>query len=265
MQIPLGKLLLRYLVFVGIPFLIAKRLEKMMMARLSPEVKAKLTEELKKFSEEDVRKFPNIEGISESTKTGLDNRGGGGPLAIWFAKVIVVDFGVKIAIASAIGSTIWSGTADNAAATIATYGTAILNAPGKKFAKLVNKLRGIDPKYNDIKELLLDKNLTLAEKLELLKIKIEQTIKELKGVKRTKFILFVIAALLFFFGGGQFIPAGNSAAFAALMERLRALVGVNDSDEDIRKALIEVYYEYNAPLPQELIPQAIKDAINGIE
>lgn len=265
MQISLGKLVLRYLVFIGIPFLIAKRLEKFMMNRLDPEVKAKLNEELKKFPEEDVRKFTDIEDISENTQTGLDNRGGAGPVAVWFAKIVVVDFAVKVAIGGAIGSTIWSGTADNAAGAIAKYGTAILNAPGKKFAKLVKKLRGIDPKYDDIKELLLDKDLTVAEKLELLKIKIEQTIKELKGVKRTKFILFVIAALLFFFGGGQFIPAGTSTAFAALMERLRALVGVNDSDEDIRKALIEVYHEYNAPLPEELIPQAIKDAINGIE
>jgi len=78
-----------------------------------------------------------------------------------------------------------------------------MNAPGKKFVKFVDKLRGIDPKYEtDIKELILDKTLTVAEKLELLKIKIEQTVKELKGVKRTKFILFVIAVLLFFFGGG---------------------------------------------------------------
>jgi len=56
------------------------------------------------------------------------------------------------------------------------------------------------------------------------------------------------------------------------MERLRALLDVNDTDEEIRKALIEVYREYNArlpeelmPLSEELIPQAIKDAINGIE
>ena len=147
-----------------------------------------------------------------------------------------------------------------------------LNAPGKKFVKFVNKLRGIFINYDDIKELLLDKDLTVVDKLELLKIKIEQTIKELTGIKRTKFILFVIAALIFFFDGEQFLPAGTSTAFTALMERLRALLGVNDSDEDIRKALIEVYYEYNSPLPKELIPlpdekipQAIKDAINGIE
>lgn len=275
MQIPLSKLskvILRYLIFVGIPYLLAKRLEKIMVNRLDPELKARLNEELKKFPEEDVRKFPDIEDISEDTRAGLDNRGGAGPILAWLAKIVVADFAVKVAIAGAIGSTVWSDIADHAAGKIAKYGTALLNAPGTKFAKLVNKLRGIDPKYEGIKELLLDKDLTVTDKLELLQVKIDQTIKELKGRKRTKFILFVIAALFFFVGGGQYLPAGTSTAFAALMERLRALLGVNDNDEDIRKAIIEVYREYNAPLPQELIPlaeemipQAIKDAINGIE
>jgi hypothetical protein len=235
---------------------------------MDPEVKAKLNEELKRFPEKDVQKFPEIEDISEDTRVGLDNRGGAGPLAVWLAKIVVVDFSVKVAIAGAIGSTIWSGTADNAAGALAKYGTAILNAPGKKFAKFVSKLKkiqNVDPRYESIKELMLDNDLTVAEKLELLKIKVEQTVKELKGVKRTKFILFVIAALLFFFGGGTFIPAGTSTVFAALMERLRALLGVNDTEDDIRNALIEVYKEYNAPLPEELIPQAITDAINGIQ
>lgn len=122
-----------------------------MMKRLNPEVKTKSSEELKKFPEEDVRKFPNIKDISENTQTGLDNRGGAGPVAVWFAKIVVADFAVKVAIAGAIGSTIWSGTADNAAGSIAKYGTAILNVPGEKFAKFVKKLRGIDPKCDHIK------------------------------------------------------------------------------------------------------------------
>lgn len=255
MQIPLGKLLLRYLVFIGIPFALAKPLENFMMKRLDPEVKAKLNEELKRFPEEEVRRFPDIEDIiSEDTRTGLDNRGGAGPVAVWLAKIVVVDFALKVAIAGGLGATIWAGTADNAAGAIAKYGTAILNAPGQKFRRFVTKLRGVDSKYNDIRELLLDKDLSVADKLELLKIKIEQTIKKLKGPKRTKFILFVIAALLFFFGGGSLIPAGTTTAFTALLERLRALLGVNDVDEDIKEALIEVYKEYNAPLPEELLP-----------
>ena len=46
------------------------------------------------------------------------------------------------------------------------------------------------------------------------------------------------------------------------MECLRALLSVNDNYEDIKKTLIEVYYEYNVLLPEELSPQAIK--INSI-
>ena len=42
-QIPFNKLILRYLIFVsGIPYLIAKGLEKIMINRLDLEVKAKL-------------------------------------------------------------------------------------------------------------------------------------------------------------------------------------------------------------------------------
>lgn len=190
-------------VFVGIPFILARRIEKYLMNRLDPEVNAKLNEELKKFPEKDVGKFPDIKNISSNTQIVLYNRRGAGTVAVWLTKIVVVDFAVQVADGNAISSTIWSDTADNAAGSIAKYGTAIIHAPGNKFAKFVKKLRGIDPKYDDIKDLLLDKELTVAEKLELLKIKIERTIKELRGIKRTKFILFVIAALLFFFGGGN--------------------------------------------------------------
>jgi len=106
---------------------------------------------------------------------------------------------------------------DNAAGAIAKYGTAMINAPGKKFVKFVNKLRGIDPKYeSDIKELILDKILTVAEKLELLKIKIEQAVIELKSPRRVKFILFIISTLLFFFGCGKLFEPGNIVAFSAI-------------------------------------------------
>lgn len=266
MKTTLSQLILRYLIFIGIPFVICKRLEKLMYKNLSSEIKAQLNKEVK-CSEEDVQKFPDVENISENCKDALNKRGGSDPVTLWFAKIFVVDFAVKAAIAGAIGSTIWSNTADNAAGVLAKYSSVMLSAPGKKFAKLVNKLRrvdNIDKKYQDVKELLLDKNLSVSDKLDLLKIKLEITLKELKGVKRTKFILFVIAALLFFFGGGKLIPSGTCSIFTALMERLRALLQ-DDTDEAVRKALIEVYLEYNAPLPQELIPQPIKDAINGIE
>ena len=46
MQIQFGKLSLQYLVFIGIPYLIAKRIEKVLLNRLGPETKAILNEEL---------------------------------------------------------------------------------------------------------------------------------------------------------------------------------------------------------------------------
>jgi len=61
---------------------------------------------LKRFPEEDIQKFPDIEGVSENTHIGLDNHGGAGPVAVWLAKVVVIDFAIKIAIAGGIGATI---------------------------------------------------------------------------------------------------------------------------------------------------------------
>jgi len=58
---------------------------------------------LKRFPEEDIQKFPDIEGVSENTNSGLDNRGGAGPVAVWFAKTVVVDFAIKVAIAGLSG------------------------------------------------------------------------------------------------------------------------------------------------------------------
>ena len=57
-----------------------------------------------------------------------------------------------------------------------------------------------------------------------------------------------MATLIFFFGGQL---SGSVSAFTALMERLRALLGM-DGEEDLKGALIDVYREYNAPFPEEL-------------
>ena len=118
MQVQFGKLLLRYLVFIGIPFLIAKRVEKILLNRLDPETKAKLNEELKWFSE--------IDNVSEKTQSDLGIRRGAGPVGLWFVKVFVLDFGIKVAIGTGIASTVWGTTADNAAANILKFGNIIL-------------------------------------------------------------------------------------------------------------------------------------------
>ena len=239
--------MLRYFIFIGIPYLTAKRVEKVLLNRLDPEIKAILNEELKRF--------PEIDGISGKTRYDLKVRGGAGPITIWFTKVFILDFAMKIAIGTGIASTIWSGTADSAASNVIKFGTAIIQSPGNKFKSLYKKLRNIDPQHNqDIREILLDKNLSVKDKLELIRVKVEQTIKTIKGTKRTRFILFVMATLIFFFGGQL---TGSATAFTALMERLRALLRMEDA-EDLKNALIDVYRGYNSPLPKELA-KAIED------
>ena len=175
---------------------------------------------------------------------------------------MVRDLGIKTAIAGAVGASIWSETADNAAAQLAKYGSALLATPGKKFLRVYNRIKGIDPLYSaSIKEILLNRKLTNQDKLDLLKIKIESALKNLNGSKRKQFILFVIAAILFSVGG-------NFALFAWFVERLRALLGTNDDAETLREYIIESYREYNAPLPEELakvLPDAIVDSITNIK
>ena len=181
---------------------------------------------------------------------------------LWLVKTVISDFGIKTAIAGAVGVSIWSETADNIAGQLAKYGSAILAAPGKKFVRLYNRIKGIDPQHSlDIKAILLDRELTNLDKLELLKIKITSVLKNLKGSKRKQFILFVIATILFSVGG-------NFALFAWFMERLRALLGTNDDVDSIREYIIESYREFNAPLPRELaevLPEEIIQSITNID
>ena len=246
--------LLRYLIFAGLPYFIAKRIEKLFWQYASPELKKELGKKL--------RDLPELDKISESTKDSLDTRGGANPVVLWFVKVVLTDFAIKAAIAGAVGASIWSETADNAAAQLAKYGSAMLAAPGKRFVRLYRTIKGVDPQHSlDIKQILFDKDLTHKDKLELLKIKMESVLKNLNGSKRKQFVLFVIATLLFSVGG-------NFALFAWFMERLRALIGTNDDIDTIQEYLIESYREFNAPLPRELVeilPDEIIQSITNID
>ena len=248
------KILLRYLIFAGIPYFLAKRIEKYFWKHASPELKKELNKKLKDL--------PELDTVSEHTKDSVDTRGGANPVILWITKVVMSDFAIKTAIAGAVGASIWSETADNAAAQLAKYGSAMLSAPGKKFVRLYRRIKGVDPQYSmDIKEILFDKELTNKDKVELLKIKIESALKNLKGSKRKQFILFVIATILFSVGG-------NFPLFAWFMERLRALIGTNDDVDTIREYVIESYREFNAPLPQELVeilPDEIIKSITNID
>ena len=188
------KLFLRYLIFVGIPYFLAKRIEKYVWKHASSELKEILNNKLKDL--------PKLDRVSEHSKDALDIRGGANPILWWVAKVVINDFAIKVAIAGAVGASIWADTADNAAAQLAKYGSAMLSAPGKKFVRLYRRIKGVDPQHSrDIKEILFNNELTNKDKVELLKIKIESALKNLKGSKRKQFILFVIATILFSVGG----------------------------------------------------------------
>lgn len=250
-----GRYVLRYLICIGIPYLIAKQIEIHIFSKMDLETKLKLNKEAEKFQD--------LENISEGTRNGLNNRGGASPVLFWLAKIITQDFAIKVGFAGGIFGSIWGTTADNAAAVVAKYGSAMLAAPGRKFKYLYKKLTGLDvlDAKRDIREILLDKELTNVEKLELLKVRIQQCLKNLKTSKRKQFILFIIATLLF-------SQSGNVAAFAWFMERLRAILGGDnpeENDEHIRNALIDIYREYNAPLPKELMPPEILDAMKNLK
>ena len=245
------KLLLRYLIFVGISYLIAKRMEKYFWQHASPELKKELN-----------RKLKDLPKVSEHTKDSLNTRGGTDLVILWVAKIIINDFALKAAITGAVGASIWSETVDNAAAQLAKYGSTILLAPGKKFVRLYRKIEGVNPQYLiDIREILFNNKLTNKDKVELLKIKLESVLKNLKGSKRKQFILFVIATILFSVGG-------NFTLFAWLIERLRALIGTNDNVDTVLEYVIESYKEFNAPLPRELVevlPDEIIQSITNID
>ena len=79
--------------------------------------------------------------------------------------------------------------------------------------------------------------------------------------KKLNISFFVIATILFNVGG-------NFVLFAWFMERLRALIGINDDVDIVQKYVIESYREFNAPLPRELaeiLPDEIIKSITNVE
>jgi hypothetical protein len=246
------KFLFRYLIFIGIPYLVAKRIEKYFWKNASPELKKELNKKLKEL--------PELDRVSEFNKEALTNRGGANPVVLWFVKLVMNDFAIKTAIAGAVGASIWSESADNAARQLAKYGSVIISAPGKRFVHLYKRIQAIDPQHSvDIKEILLENELDNRDKVELLKIKIQSVLKNLKGKKRKQFILFVIATILFSVNG-------NFVLFAWFMDRLRELIGTDDDAETILEYVIECYRQYNAPIPEELteiLPEEIMKSITN--
>jgi hypothetical protein len=109
---------------------------------------------------------------------------GGVIISAGIIALLMKDFAVKVAIMGLFGSTIWSDTSDNMAEHILRYGSSICAVPGRKLKKIIKKLQGLDDRHTlDIKEILLEKNISNKEKLELLRLKIAYAMKNLTGKK----------------------------------------------------------------------------------
>jgi hypothetical protein len=218
------KYLSRYLVFVGIPYAIAKKIEKRYL-----------------------RSKNNPDNKSDSSS--LDVRGGEIFTTTAIIALLMKDFAFRAAITGLVGSSIWCDSADNAVEQVIKYAGAIAAAPGHKFIKIVKRFRAIDNNYTlDIKEILLEKNISNKEKCELIKLKVQYGLKNLKGKKKATFITTIIALLVFFLGN-------ETAAFSYFMAGLREMLGGNDDQDSLKGYIIDIYREYNAPLPEELITQ----------
>lgn len=84
------------------------------------------------------------------------------------------DFAFRAALMGLVNSTIWSDMTDNAVEQLLKYLDVIVAVPDNKFKLFVKQLKDIENNYTlEIKEILLEKNLSNKEKLELLKIKIK--------------------------------------------------------------------------------------------
>ena len=164
------RLLLRYLIFVGVPFIIARKIEKDFWKNIDIETKKKIGDELTKLD------------IDDSATKAIDNRGGAlDPVTLGLIKFVMVDFALKVVITGGVSATIWSEAADKGIEHLVRYSSAIIAAPGRKLAKIASHFRGQMDQSLDIKEIVLDKRLSFEEKVELLKLKIDYALKNLKG------------------------------------------------------------------------------------
>ena len=218
------KYLLRYLIFVGIPYALAKKIERRYLRS---------------------RNHPD----NKPDSLAVDFRGGEIFTATGIVVLLMKDLAFKVALTGLVGSSIWSDTADTAVEQVLKYASAIAAAPGHKFIKIVKRFRGMSDEHTlDIKEILLEKNLSNKEKRELIRLKVQYALKNLEGKRKVTFITTTVALLVFFLGNG-------TPAFAYFMASLREMLGVKDDQYVLKGYIIDIYREYNAPLPEELITQ----------
>ena len=160
------KYLLRYLIFVGIPYIIARKIEKVYLESLKDAEPDNLI-------------------LDTDGKYELKTRGG--ELAtIGIVAVLMKDLAFRVALTGVISSTIWSDTADMTVKQLLKYSSLIAATPGSQFKNILKKLQRINNNDHslDIKEILLDKDISDKEKLELLRIKIRYSLRNLKGKRR---------------------------------------------------------------------------------
>ena len=222
------KYILRYLIFVGVPYTIARQTEKIYKRYLKGK--------------------NNPDNKPDSDTKPIDLRGGEN-FTTSIKEWIIENLAFRIAISSLIMSSIWYDTADNVINQLFLYSKSIVAAPGYRFIGIITKFRNMDHNHAlDIKEILLEKNISNRDKFELIQLKIQYALKHLRGKKRACFITATIALLTFFLGN-------DSAIFAYFMANLRELLGGENDQESLRSYIIGIYREYNAPLPKELITQ----------
>lgn len=174
----------------------------------------------------------------------------------------MVDFGAKVAIASLFGGLVMDFYGPFTATQFAKYGRLLAEAPGSGFRDM-NKLISTyftNPDLN-LREKLLDGNIPLKEKLRLIKLHLKSTLKNLKGPKRREFIIAVLALI-------YFLIDGNWGSFAFGLGKVQQFISQQDDIDDITSYLIELYKEYNAPYPKELIeimPSELLDAMKNLK
>ena len=222
------KYLLRYLLFVGVPYTLARGVER----------------KYKKY----LKGKGNPDNKPDSDTKPIDLRGGE-KFTTSIKKWVMKDLAFRLAISSLIMSSVWCDTADNVINQLLLYSKSIVALPGYRFIGIVTKFKNMDHNHAlDIKEILIEKNISNRDKFELIQLKIQYALKHLKGKKRASFITATIALLIFFLGN-------DSAIFAYFMANLRELLGGENDQESLRSYIIGIYREYNAPLPKELITQ----------
>ena len=228
------KYLLRYLIFVGVPYIVAKKIEKMYLQSLKLK--------------NDIDAKPDSLIVDTDKKDELKTRGGDLSLAtISIVGFLMKDFAFRAALTGLVGSTIWSDTADTAVKQVLKYASLIAATPGSKFKNILKKLQRINNDHTlDIKEILLEKDISNKEKLELIILKVRYALKNLKGRRRAVFIATTIALLTFLLGNG-------TPTFTYFMTGLREVLDGKDDEDSIKDYIIDLYREYNAPLPEELV------------